>query len=64
MSNFFDRYKGSSWHRLKLLFRGIFGLILCIPMLIMTVFYILLELGNRIMDIILEDSDVEKEKDS
>jgi len=62
MNEFFDRYKGSSWHKLKLLFRGIFGLILCIPMFVMTIFYILLELGNRTMDIILEDSDAEKEE--
>ena len=53
MTNFFKRYEGSVWHRLKLLVRGIVGLVFCFPLAFMTFFYILLELGNRTMDIIL-----------
>lgn len=50
----FERYKGSPWHRTKLLLRGILGLILCIPLTLMTLFYLLLELGNRTYDIMIE----------
>jgi len=50
----FERYKGSPWHRTKLLVRGIIGLIFCIPLAFMTLFLLLLELGNRTYDIIIE----------
>lgn len=53
MTNFFKRYEGTPWHRFKLLIRGIVGLILCFPLLFMTLFYLLLELGNKTMDVIL-----------
>ena len=53
MTNFFKRYEGSPWHRLKLLVRGIIGIIFCVPLAFMTGFYVLLEIGNRTMDIIL-----------
>jgi len=50
----FERYKGTPWHRIKLLLRGVLGLIICFPLAFMTLFYLLLELGNRTMDIILD----------
>jgi len=52
----FERYKGSPWHRIKLFFRGILGLILCIPLALMTLLYLLLELGNRTIDVMFEES--------
>jgi len=51
--SFFKRYDGTPWHRFKLLIRGIVGIIFCIPLAFMTGFYVLLEIGNRTMDIIL-----------
>ena len=50
-----NRYNGSIWHRTKLLVRGLGGLVIAIPLIIMTFFLVVLEVGNRFIDTITED---------
>jgi len=51
----FTRYEGTIWHRLKMLVRGVTGLVLVFYLTAMTLFILLLEAGNRAWDIILEE---------
>jgi len=50
----FERYKGTPRRRLWLLVRGVCGLVLAIPLVVMTLFYLLLELGNYTVDTLFE----------
>ena len=52
-----DRYKGSVWDRTKLLVRGMVGLVVAIPLIIMTLFIVVLEVGNRFIDSIMEEEE-------
>lgn len=55
-----ERYEGSVLHRTWLLFRGLLGLILVVPLLVMTLLLCVIELGNRLIDAITEtDEDSE-----
>jgi len=53
----FERYQGTIWHRVKMLVRGVTGLVFALYLTAMTLFLLLLEIGNRAWDIILEEDE-------
>ena len=46
----YHRYRGSPWHRIKLLIRGVFGYLVLIPALLVVLLLVILEGGNRVVD--------------
>jgi len=49
----FDKYNSLSfWGRAKRMIKGLIGLMFLIPFFCMTVFFLLMELGNYIWDIV------------
>lgn len=53
-----NRYDGSIWHRLKMLLRGLVGIVFAIPLICFAIFMVVFEIGNICLDAILETSEL------